>query len=84
MIAAQLVTFFMIMFIRLPWMLMLVSRIVVTRSRSDSVHSVARSTWSYTSWKYGIIAGSIDCWLRRACTALSMCAATCRRTTVRT
>ena len=46
MMAAQLVTFFMIAFMRLPWMVRLVSRMVETRSRSDSVHSVARSTWS--------------------------------------
>jgi hypothetical protein len=46
MMAAQLVTFFMIAFWRLPWMARLVSRMVETRSRSDSVHSVARSTWS--------------------------------------
>ncbi len=46
MIAAQLVTFFVMTFIRLPWIVRLVSRIVVTRSRSDSVHSAARSTWS--------------------------------------
>jgi hypothetical protein len=45
-LAAQLVTFFMIVFWRLPWMERLVSRMVETRSRSDSVHSVARSTWS--------------------------------------
>jgi hypothetical protein len=46
MIAAQLVTFFMIEFSRLPRIVMFVSRIVVTRSRSDSVHSLARRTWS--------------------------------------
>src|ERR1035438_10231441 len=34
-------------------------------------------------WSESVIAGSID-WLRRACTALSMFAATCRRNTVRT
>jgi hypothetical protein len=45
-IAAHDVTFLVMTFIRLPWMVRLVSRIVVTRSRSDSVHSVARSTWS--------------------------------------
>ena len=46
MMAAQLVTFFVIVFSRLPWTERLVSKIVETRSRSDSVHSVARSTWS--------------------------------------
>ena len=46
MIAAQLVTFLVITLSRLPWMVRLVSRMVVTRSRRLSVHSVARSTWS--------------------------------------
>ena len=40
MIAAQLVTFFMIRFIRLPWMVMLASRIVVTRSRGAALHGM--------------------------------------------
>jgi len=46
MIAAHEVTFLVMTFIRLPWIVRFVSRIVVTRSRSDSVHSAARSTWS--------------------------------------
>src|SRR6266545_546841 len=46
MIAAQLVTFFMMRFIRLACTVRLVSTVVATRSRRDSVHSVARSTWS--------------------------------------
>ena len=43
--AAQLVTFFEIVFIRFPWMVRFVSKMVVTRSRRLSVHSVARNTW---------------------------------------
>ena len=54
MIAAQLVTFFMLRFVRLAWMVRLVSTVVATRSRNDSVHSVARRTWSKMSWKYGL------------------------------
>ena len=46
MIAAQLVSFFMISLSRLPWMVNRASKMVVTRSRRLSVHSVARSTWS--------------------------------------
>ena len=46
MMAAQLVTFLVITLSRLPYRVMLVSRMVVTRSRRDSVHSVARRTWS--------------------------------------
>jgi len=46
MIAAQLVTFLVMTFIRLPWMVRFVSRMVVTRSRRLSVQSAARSTWS--------------------------------------
>ena len=46
MMAAQLVTFFMMRFIRLPCSVRLVSTMVVTRSRNDSVHSVARMMWS--------------------------------------
>ena len=46
MIAAQLVTFLVMTLSRLPCRVMLVSRMVVTRSRRDSVHSVARRTWS--------------------------------------
>ena len=46
MIAAQPVTFFVMVFSRLLWMVRFVSRIVVTRSRRLSVHSVTRSTWS--------------------------------------
>ena len=44
MIAAQLVTFLVMTFSRLPWMVRLVSRMLVTRSRRLSVHSAARST----------------------------------------
>ena len=50
MIAAQLVTYFMITLSRFPRTVRCISKIVVTRSRSDSVYSVARGTWSYTSW----------------------------------
>jgi hypothetical protein len=43
MIAAQPVTFLVMMFILLPWMARLVSKMLVTRSRSPSVRSAARS-----------------------------------------
>ena len=46
MIAAHDVTFLVMTFIRLPWIVRFVSKMVVTRSLRLSVHSVARSTWS--------------------------------------
>ena len=46
MIAAQLVTFFMITLSRLLRTVSRVSMMLASRSRSESVHSLTRSTWS--------------------------------------
>ena len=46
MMAAQPVSFFMTVLSRASCSDKLVSKIVVTMSRSDSVHSAARRTWS--------------------------------------
>jgi hypothetical protein len=49
MIAAQPVSFFMMVLSRASCNERLVSNTVVTMSRNDSVHSAARMTWSYRS-----------------------------------
>jgi len=46
MIAAQAVSFFITVLSRASCRDRLVSKMVVTMSRSDSVHSATRSTWS--------------------------------------
>ena len=51
MMAAQLVAFLVMTFRRLPCRVRFVAMMVVTRSRSDSVHSVARGFGAFRSYR---------------------------------